>query len=298
MRGFLYKQSQYLLQNELYALLVTAILSFVSFTDWLALMVISLITLRKGSYDGAKVLITGTSVAIVAATWNVNLPYTISAIVITYILSYLAALVLRASASWKMVGGFVLSIALAAILLIQELLPQFIFEQYQSLLILLKTIEKGDGPLLSLLTNQNLSQELLANYLLGVKALSIIFSVLVSLMMARSIQSTLFYPGGFREEMNAFRASRIVVILLVICASAAYQRNAIAISCLPVLVVYLMIAGMGLIFSIMSKKRNLIAMFVLLMPLIVIPYIILPVYVFFGSLDSVFNFRSRLLKGD
>ncbi|MDP1604648.1 MAG: hypothetical protein Q8M03_15445 [Legionella sp.] len=294
--SFLHKQGQYLLQNQLYALVMTAALAAIPFAAWLSLSVVALVTLRKGGYDGFKVLVAGLTVAIITASQSTVLPYTISSVVMTFSMGYIAALMLRFSASWKIVTGFMLTMALLGMLLIACLLPDYIMEQFQVLLTLFRSIEQGEIVVRLLDSHSGANQELLANYLLGVKAFSIVLSALSSLMLARYIQSLLFNPGGFRAEILEFRASRIGVLLLVISAIGAYQGNLVAVSCLPILVVYLMAAGMSLLFNIMSRKQNLVTIFLLFVPLVIAPYVMLPVYVFFGSLDSLFNFRLRLLS--
>jgi hypothetical protein len=296
MGSFLHKQGHYLLQNEIYALFLTAALAAIPFVSWLSLAVIALVTLRKGGYDGFKVLVTGLTIAIIAGSRSAELPYTISSIVMTFSMGYIAALTLRHTASWKIVVAFVLTIALLGMLLVAWIVPDYIMEQYQVLLVMLRSIEQGES-LMRLLNGQSgANQELLANYLLGVKAFSIVLSALSSLMLARYIQALLFNPGGFKAEILVFRASRIGVLLLIISGIGAYQSNPVAVSCLPILVVYLMAAGMSLLFNIISRKQNLVTIFLLFVPLVLAPYVMLPVYVFFGSLDSLFNFRLRLLS--
>lgn len=92
----------------------------------------------------------------------------------------------------------------------------------------------------------------------------------------------------------AFRASRPIVGLFGIAMVGAYLNNLAAISCLPVLSVYLMIAGLCLMFSLTPKKGRAISLALLLIPLVMRPDLMLRVYILFGSLDSMFNFRLRL----
>src|ERR1700722_18885741 len=100
--SFLHKQCYYLLQNERYALFLVAILAVIPFASWLSLAIIALITLRTGEYQGFKVLLVGVSLAILASHRAIAIPYTIPAILITFLLGYLAAWLLRVTASLKL----------------------------------------------------------------------------------------------------------------------------------------------------------------------------------------------------
>lgn len=296
MSRFLYKQGGYLLQNTLYASALAAALAFVPFSSWLSGAIVALITLRRGSYDGFKVLIASLTIAIIASSRNLALPYSVSATVVTFLMVYSAACLLRMAANWTLVVALVLGIALLGVLLVHCILPSYIAEQFQTLLMLFKNLDQSQL-IVTLLDGQHgISQTLLANYLLGIKALTVVCSALFSLMLARYTQSLLVNPGGFREEILAFRATRPGLFLLVFSAIGVYQNNAVAVSWLPLLVIYLMAAGMCLFFNVVAKKRDWVTIVLVFSPLILAPYIMLLVYVLFGSLDSLFNFRLRLLS--
>ncbi|STX51734.1 membrane protein [Legionella busanensis] len=297
MNTFLRNQGQYLLKNEICAFFVAAILALTPLTTWLSLAVITLVTLRKGFVDGAKVFICGIIASYISYQFNANLGHAFSMTIITFIIGFSAALILRLTANWKVVIFGILIAALVIISLIHGLLPTYANEQYALLLTVLKEIDPNHMLVQLLESQQHTNPNLIVNSLLGIRVLSLVFSALGSLMLARGIQSLLFYPGGFREEMLAFRASCVGVFLLIIAVFGVYQGNPIAISCLPLLVVYLMFAGISLFFNIMARKRDLITIFLLFVPLIIVPYIMLPIYVFFGSLDSLFNLRLHLSLG-
>ncbi|WP_419418718.1 hypothetical protein ACNVED_09145 [Legionella sp. D16C41] len=294
MNTFLRNQGQHLLKNEYYAFFVATILALTSLTTWLALTVITLITLRNGGVKSFKVFMGGIIATYISYQFNIALEHTLSITLITFVLGYSAAVLLRATANWKIVVFCILIAAILGISLIHQFLPNYAEEQYTLLLGAVKEVD-SNHTMAQILENQyRANPSLIINSLLGIKVLSLVFSALTSLMLAREIQSLLFYPGGFRKEMLAFRANRIGVLLLIIAAFGVYQNNPVAISCLPLLVVYLMLAGISLFFNIMARKRDLVTIFLLFVPLIIVPYIMLPVYVFFGSLDSLIDLRLRL----
>lgn len=290
---FIGKQGLFLLENDRYAYIYIAILALLPLGGWLSAAIIALITLRKGWEEGFKGLIVAVAMLLALSLMTRPLSAALVTVVIRFLPCYLTALVLYMTASWRMAGVVIVLQALLAIALVHWLAPEFIADQYQGFLALLRS--SSDSASASLLSNQSVHNELVvANYLVGVESVSLVASAIASLLLARSVQSRLFYPGGFRQEMLAFRASGFGVILLVLTVLGAYQHNALAMSSLPILVGYYVSAGLSLSFSILAKDRGVGILLLLIIPMALLPFVILPVYTIFGALDSLFNFRLRL----
>lgn len=285
------KQGHFLLENDYYALLYIVICALIPFTAWLSAAIVALVTLRKGWLDGFRGLAFGISSLLILSLMSMPLFGAFVTTMMAFLPCYLAAVVLRATASWRITGGFIVLQALLGIILIHWLTPEFITAQYQYIQVILKQLE-ADSSVNSLLDNQN--QVIFSNYLVGIQVVSVVVSTLVSLMLARSVQARIFYPGGYKQEMLNFRASGWGVALLILVAIGAYQYNPIALSCLPVLVLYYVCAGLSLSFNILAKGRGISTLLLLVIPLVLVPFVMLPVYVIFGVLDSLFNFRIRL----
>jgi len=297
--SFLRKQGQYILQKEHYALLLTALLVFIPLSAWLSVAVMSFVTLRKGSYDGLKTLVAGLLAAIITAWFFAATAYAAAPLLLSFIVAYGAALMLRATASWNVLALMLVLIATLILALIHWYAPTYALVQFDILLSTLRKLDQ-DSQVLQFLGDQSgVNREVWANYTIGIRAFSLICSVLTSLMLARYLQSLLFYPGGLRKEMLTFRAMLPGVLLLLVVIAGAWKDNALAISCLPVAVAYATAAGMSLLYYVLSQKNGLLVLLLLFVPLIIVPYIMLPVYMLLGSLDSLFNFRLRLpLKAD
>lgn len=299
MNSFLRKQGQYLLQKERYAFFLTALLVFIPFSAWLSVAVMGLITLRRGSYEGLKLVFAGLLATIVASWVFLTAPYASSSLMLSFLACYGAAVALRATTSWNAVVLMLVLIAMLIMAVIHWFSPAYVLEQFDILLSILRKLNQ-DSPVVQFLGEQlGANRVTWANYTLGIRAFSVVCSVLTSLMLARYVQSLLFYPGGLRNELLAFRASLPGVLLFVLVAIGSWKDSALAISCLPMLIAYLTAAGMSLLFYVMSKKNGLLTMLLLFVPLIIVPYIMLPVYIILGSLDSLINFRTRMpLKAD
>ncbi|KTC86682.1 hypothetical protein [Legionella brunensis] len=290
------KQGHFLLENDLHALVYIAILALIPFAAWLSVAVVALITLRKGWGAGFKGVVVGVVsmllLSLLSSSWSASFMEA----VIAFLPCYLTAGILRETMSWRIAVAFIVLQALTGIVLVHWLAPEFINQQYQLIQTVLKGLESDDA-VAGLLSNQDVVNPIvIANYIVGVQAVSIILSAVASLMLARSTQANLFYPGGYRQEMLGFRASPWGVIILLASAIGAYQHFPLAISCLPLLVVYYASAGISIGFNILTKgKKGIGTLFLLLLPLILLPFVMLPIYVLLGALDSLFNFRLYLL---
>lgn len=291
---FLCKQGRFLLENDNQALIYIAILAVIPFAGWLSAAAMALITLRKGWYEGFKGLLAGFLALLVLSLMTMTFSAALITSAMAFLPCYLAAVILHLSASWKVASGFIVLLALMIIVLVHWFVPDFIVSQYQYIQAIIKEFERqGSGSdSLSMIASQGkLNEGIIANYIVGIQSVSVVLSAIMSLLLARSIQSRLFYPGGFRQEMLGFRISGFGIILLVLVLVGAYQQNLLAISCLPILITYYVLAGLSLTFNALARKQGLGSLVLLIVPVILVPFVMLPIYVFLGALDSLFNIR-------
>jgi hypothetical protein len=290
----IHKQGKLLLENSQQALLQAIAFALLPYTAWLSVAIIALVTLRKGWRNGALLLI-----PVIGANFALSLLYvnaTIASInaLLTFIPCYLAACTLRLTVNWRAVALVFFLQVMLVLLLVQIIMPDVIMAQYLYFQAMIRDMQ-AESAFLTLLTEQtNLNQQALAYYLLGLQAIGIVFSASLSLMFARSLQSQLFYPGGFKREMLAFRGDKLGLLILVGVLVAANQHNLLAMSLLPVVMFYFLLAGLSLSFNVLAKQKPWRTLILLGASLFLLPFIMLPVYVIFGSLDSLFNFRLYL----
>ena len=292
--GLIRKQSQYLLSNNRHAMLRAIILALLPFTVWLSVALIALVTLRKGWREGGRLL-----VPVILITFALPLARTTPMVslvnaLLTFVPCYLAACVLRSTTHWRAVAGLFFLQVFAAVLLLQVFMPDLILAQYLYFQTVLRELQTESTLLAFINDTASLNQTIFASYLLGLQAVGVVFSAGLSLMFARSIQSQLFYPGGFKQEVLAFRGDKVGLILFVVLLVAAKQHSMVAMSLLPLLIFYFLLAGLSLSFNILAKQWPRYTGILLVSTLFLLPFVMLPVYVIFGSLDSVFNFRLYL----
>lgn len=289
MSNFLHKQSELLFKNKIYPYFFVSLLPFVPFGEWLALVTMSLITLRQGAKRGYGLLMVAL-VATVMATEYSAMPGAQLIRCSTLLLSYLLALGLRRTANWQQVGMMILFVSVIAIAYVDCFQPKIIITQINQIKELLNTLMQSEFAEQVKYTQQLDSVAFFSSFIFG----AITLKALLTLLFARYLQSILFYPGAFKKELMAFRANRVIVCLLAVALAGAVNNYSLAASCLPILIGYVMMAGICLCLNILKNKKNLPAFAFIFLPLLIVPYIMLPFYVVFGSIDSMFNFRLRL----
>lgn len=293
--GLFQRQARRVLEHDRYAFASAMILSVLPYMGWLALALMALVTLRKG-WRAAGILILPIMVGhVLLALKSMSFSAAVYGASLNVMPCYLAAVVLGITASWRAVSTVLFGLVIVGSLFFQVVLPDFILSQYEHLQTLMRSVVSGQQMnVLDFWELHEISPRVLANYLLGVQAASLAFSAIVPLLFARSIQSQLFYPGGFRQELLHFRGDKISLAVCVLLCAAAYLDLFLAINGLPLVLFYFILAGLSLAACFLSRIRPLGVLVLLLVPTVLLPWVMLPLYVLLGLLDGLFNFRLYL----
>ncbi|MDP3561040.1 MAG: hypothetical protein Q8R83_02530 [Legionellaceae bacterium] len=296
LNGFLQKQMHALLENKQYAFVCALALAFFPYTAWLSIVIIALITLRKGWREGALVLLPVITAHLGCSLMTVSKVAAVINTLTLFVPCYLAACTLRVTANWQGVAGVFFLLTSLSALLVQLFAPEFVMAQYVYLQAILK--EAQSEAIVSNLLNDTtgLNRTILASYAFGIQMVSVVFSAMTSLMMARSMQSRLFNPGGFKQEILAFRVNKIGLLIAVMLFAATIQHNVVAMIILPALILYFLLAGLSVSANALIKKNPRLVFILLVMPLIIVPFIMVPVYGILGLIDSLFNLRIYTFK--
>ena len=115
----------FLLTNEWFSWLLIALLAILPFASTLSLAVICLITLRKGWVTGAKALMVGLAAVCIDMQIHGSPPLFVNTAIMTFVIAYLSAGLLRQHAGWRTVAGFQIIMALSGLLLVQMVFPEF-----------------------------------------------------------------------------------------------------------------------------------------------------------------------------
>ena len=291
--GFISQQGKQILGNKRYALLYAVIFALFPYTTWLSLSVVALVTLRKGWREGALLVMPVSTTYL--GMLLVHEPTMVAVIntLLTFLPCYIAACALGWSVSWRAVAGvFFLLTGISAIAL-QIMLPEFIVTQYQYLTAAIAQAHP-DLFVKALKDANEFGQLVFANYFFGLQMISVVLSAILPLMFARSIQSRLYNPGGFRQEMLALRSNKLGLLIMGMLLIAVNQDKLIAMNLLPLLVFYFSLAGLSLSFHTLAQRKIRGRVVLLIAPLIALPFVMIPVYLILASVDSLFNLRLYL----
>jgi hypothetical protein len=290
--NFIIKHSKLLLENKQQAILYAVILSIIPFASWLSVALVTLITLRKGAKPGFEVLLPALVVHSVPLMMLVSLESAFVNTLVAYIPCYIAAICLRKTMSWQMVCGVFLAQALIGFLSIQLLAPDFVVDQFNQFKSILAQYQEYQHLVDS--STDGINSFILAQLFFGIQILSVIISAMISISFARSIQSKLFIPGAFRDELLGFRSGRLSFLVLMGVSVASYYEIPFAINLLPAVLCYFLISGFSLAYFILARKRQVRVAILLFLLILFKPSFVLLAYIVFGSLDSLFNFRLYL----
>ncbi len=293
-KGLFQQQALRALEQEKYALLLATLLAAVPYLGWLALTLMALVTLRHGANAGLKLLLPVMLMHVLVAVFSLPLSTAVLMSLMNVLPCYLAAYILRTTSSWRIVSAALFGLVLVGTILLQAFSPDFITQQYAHLEATIQNLSSGQISALDFWLKRGVSPLVLANYLLGVQAASMAFSAILPLLLARSLQSQLFYSGGFREEMLHFRGDKIGFAVLVLLFVFAYLERFLAINCLPAVLLYFVLTGLSFVAFALSNMRPLALMLLLFLPLVFLSWVALPLYALLGAFDSLFNFRLYL----
>lgn len=297
-RKLAYTQGKYLLENYRQALLCAVLLAVFSYTAWLSSAVIALITLRRGVKEGGLLLVAAVLVHCLLAQMQFSFFPALVSSLLNFVPCFFAACLLRLSASWRAVAGILFAQVLFVMMLLQWGAHDFILAQFAYFQSVVRDLQ-ADGAFSHFLSSMNSGHSaVLANYLLGIQAAGVVFSAVLSLALARAVQSLICNPGGFTREMLEFRGQKMELLLLVGILFMVNLGSALAINLLPVMLFYFLLAGLSLSFNLFAKEKPYRSIVLLILPMIFLPIIMFFVYVIFGSLDSLFNFRLYLHRAD
>ena len=292
LKGLFKKQAEHALRSQSNALLYAGVLAVLPYCTWLAMAMIALVTLRKGERYGRTILAFVMLVHGSASLATMPLYPMLINTAILFIPVYLAACCLRATSSWQAVAAMLFLMVIVCSLVIQEMIPEWVMSQFAFVQSLIKA-QQSDQVLNKWLSDSSeLPVLILANFTLGLQFMSAVVSLCSALMTARSLQSQLYYPGGFTQELLSFRGNRLSCLVMVLLVTTAFQGNVVAINVLPVLVMFYLLAGLSLCANFFKgKKAAGLLLVLLILPMIVVPFLVLPFYILIGLLDRVFNIR-------
>ena len=268
------------------AIALATVFACIPMLFWVSAAVIGLVILRRGAGEGLKIFAWA---ALPAIAWaGMGQFSSIIGLTITAAL----ALVLRQTVSWPktllalLPAGAIIALTLAQlapqqIALVSELVITFV-RDYLS--------QAGQNP-------DDLVEAMkpLVQYgVIGVVTWFNLISCILGLVLARSWQSQLYNPGGFRDEFHRIRLPVVVAMGLLAFTVLAATFVPFLLVLVPAATLPLLLAGLSLVHALVRLRKMgnfwLTGLYILL---ILVTQLAYPVIVLTACLDSVFDFRTR-----
>ncbi|MBA1199380.1 hypothetical protein G7011_19940 [Pseudomonas plecoglossicida] len=279
--------ADFIMRGRVQAAVVVAGCAALPLLFWLCAAAGSLVFLRRGFKDASSVIVWGILPALV--WWVFGEPRTLMVLLGTL---GLAAL-LRAGHSWNRV--LLSSIVLG---LLYGLILSSVFRE--PIEALARALEKALPQMLDGLYQQLSVEEqarlgsLVVPVLNGlIAALLQVVSVL-SLMLGRYWQASLYNPGGFGREFQAVRIPLVPTLVLLGCMVLGPNLGSALALVTPLCSVPLMFAGLALLHGLVAQKRLgrfwLVGLYVTLVLFMQLTY---PLLVVLAIVDSLVDFRGR-----
>jgi hypothetical protein len=259
-----------------------------SFFPFISPATIGLVTLRKGSVEGLLVLLWA-SLPLIASYSLSEGPALLTLVSIaSLIMMVVAANVLRVSASWQ--STMLMSLLVGGV---TALGTGWVFSTDVNLLV------DNIGEMLAEVAAQQQSEQQPfipgREFILGLIALILAVSTVVSLFVSRWWQAMLYNPGGFGEEFHGFRLQPAVAGLLLLAVIGGLRLPSGYEFWAELVAIPLLFAGLALahhtVKFLQAGRQWLVFMYV---GLIIFGPSVGVLLVGLGFADSILNLRSRL----
>ena len=262
--------------------------SYVTPLPYIAAAAIGLVTLRNSLTEAAMVLLGAASLTFLAAQIMAVKPeFHFSLALALWIPSLVCAGLLRVTRSQGIMIGMAGLWGILFVIVMHGLTGDVVI-WWKSWLT--SVVHRVPGAKIEGFEQDNTLQQLT-----GFASLFFTLAIILSLLLARWWQSTLFYAGGFKEEFHNLRLPRSIFLWVCVAGLFCYfQLPALGSDFLPVTVAICAIQGLATIHGIVNSRGGKVS---LILPLYVL-LLLKPVHAGYGLAlvgiaDILFDFRAR-----
>jgi hypothetical protein len=281
--------AHYLLKKRSNAAWVALAFSIPAFLSTFSMVIVGLVTLRKGAKEGLYVLIWAALPFIAHAYVAKSMAFFITALS-SFVFFWLFAWLLKRYGSWSLVlqvaAIFGVIIVAGAHVVYGDVTQ--IWQSYLS-----EVVQRS--PMFENVEISSVSMHKIASIATGVELLFAMMAIMLKLVVARWWQASVFNPGGLRKEILQIRLNTLVLLLFVLLMVLAlvYKTLAPIDMFLPLLGAYLL-AGLSILhFWLGSYKHALLALVGFYIAVAMVPAVLL-VVVLLAVVDSVVNLRVKM----
>lgn len=277
------------------AVLVALLCSIIPFMGWLGVVIMALVTLRKGAFEGFIVLLATTIPSIVMALMGKPLPL-FYGVVCGSLVTWMLAIVLRETMSWNVTIQVGALIAIVGVLLAHLIVGDITSYWHTLITAYYSDAEKSLNLAATTKDLQGLIN-IMSKIATGIQADLLLIVAMVNLGIARWMQAVVFNPGGFAREMYQLRMGLVADLVLVLLLVAALIKVNLAMDLLPILLLVFFVAGLSLVHALAAKTKLMLGLLLIFYALLILffPYIA-AIVVMAAFADSWLNLRQRILK--
>jgi hypothetical protein len=290
--------AEYVMRGQKEAMSVAAPLACIPILSSVAVVIMVLVTLRNGIKEGACLLV-AISLPALILSWFAGPLMLVYQVLLGNVMVWLLAAILRVTESWNSILWFSVILGVIALCFIQCFMPDTL-AQWNALL-------QKKWMAYSQTTGLPASQKEQMLFLwqhwflpmgMGIQTVVVLFSNLLNCAAGRWLQSLLYYPEGFKQELYALKLNQNGILLLLTLTAVALWWKTGGLEILPVLLFFPMCVGISIVHALMAKRATtplqryffLIWFYVSL--ILFIPYMTV-LLCFTAIFDSWFHFRVR-----
>lgn len=259
--------TDFVLQSRVQAMATAFVIAFIPIIGSISILIAALVTLRKGALEGALVVIAATLPYVIgyftsppAAEQFFMAVGMLGVIIISNILTWVFAIVLRRFSNWSFTIEFAALLGVLAIGIVHIIFPDIqSWWETQLTSYFTKAVEAADAatnkaPTLTVIQAQAVAAA--KQFATGFIVVSVLFNALLQLLIARWWQAVMFNPGGLRQELYQIRLSYVAGLIFAAALIAAYLGNAFALDAMPVLFAAFFVSGLSLLHTLFSHIKT------------------------------------------
>jgi hypothetical protein len=276
------KLAELIMRGRSQAILVVFIATMLPMMYWISAAAVGLVTLRRGSTDGAGLLAWS---LLPAGAWGlVGDPTPAMVILGTYVL----AVILRRTVSWGTTLAVLIPVGVLAGIALEQMLHEVLGQ-------LVEVVQELLAQSQATMPGAELGADGWYQLFAGGLSAAHAAMMLASLVLARWWQSVLYNPGGFREEFHRLRLSPSLALFVMAVLALGPQFGLVMVHWLPLLVLPLVFAGLALVHGSVAKRKvggTWLIMFY--MAVVVLGPYLITMLVLLAVIDSLVDIRRRI----
>lgn len=301
--GFL---AEYIMRGRIQAIMVASSLALLSLplppVSIVSSATVALVTLRRGAFEGAYVLICACVSAAILGALLIKDDYQVTLLYSLFLWApvWVISVILREGRHLFLAIEIVVMIAIFAILAAYLYQPDLLGVWKTWLNESFLPIMKIANPQVPDEDMQRFLSFLYTIPLTGLVAQMYVLNLLSGLFLGRWWQAKLYNPGGFKKEYLALKGQKtLAIVSILIIAASWFFSGVVADICRNITVLlFVLYAFLGTVvlhctFSVMKRKQILVPF--LYISMILVPQTMIPVAII-GLMDTWLNLRKNILN--